>query len=145
MADKGYILMLEKDEHDRELSNNYFEAMHIPAHFLRQSNQMLPFLNRLLMERAELPALILLSMNSVPDTGLEVLQQIKKERQFRHIPVIILGESTKPELIHRCYAEGVNTFINKPLSNALTDVTIKTFLLYWFEVAELNQQKFQYA
>lgn len=146
MSKKGYILMLEKDEHDLELTSNYFDAMHIPAFYLQQSNQVIPFLNQTLIERSELPALVLLSMNSVPDSGLEVLKQIKGSRHFKHIPVVILGENTQRDLINQCYAEGVNTFINKPLSNKRTDVAIKAFLLYWFEVAELGfQSRLQYS
>jgi CheY-like chemotaxis protein len=145
MTNKGYILMLEADEHDMEFSSNHFDAMDIPACHLQQSNHVLPFLNKAVTDNSELPSLILLSMNSVPDNGLEVLQQIKSEKRFKHIPVVILGENTQPELIRLCYAEGASTFINKPFTNKLADMSVKTFLTYWFEIAELAPAKLQYS
>ena len=128
--------MLESDELDRELSSDYFRSHQIPYTFLKHSNEVIPFLN----QSEHLPALILLAMNSLPENGLNVLKQIKTNDDLRHLPVIILGEDTQPELIKECYANGVNTFINKPFSDRLTDFTIKNFLYYWFEIAQLSQE-----
>ncbi len=144
MADKGYILMLENDEHDREISVPYFKTHAILVEFLRFSNEVIPFLNDKLKANA-LPAVILLSMNSLPDIGLTVLKEIKAVDDLKHIPVIVLGEHTQPELIKECYANGASTFFNKPFSDQLTDLSIKTFLQYWFEVAQLPQQNTGYV
>lgn len=143
MLNKGYILMLEGDEHDRELSKDYFNSLEVSFEQLKLSNEVIPFLNAK-NSTEELPGLILLALNSIPNNGLEVLKDIKKADAFKHIPVILLGEHTLDDLIKECYANGASTFINKPLGNALTDLSIKTFIQYWFEVAQLpkNIQKY---
>ncbi len=144
MLNKGYILMLEGDEHDRELSKNYFDTLQIPFEQLKFSNEIIPFLKDK-HTSGELPALLLFALNSVPNNGLEVLKEVRRTEIFKHIPVIILGEHTQEELIKECYANGASTFINKPLGSALTDLSIKTFIQYWFEVAELPKTEKKYT
>lgn len=136
MSVKGYILMLEGDEHDRELSKNYFDTLAVPFEFLKLSNEVMPFLKDKL-NSGVLPSLLLLTLNSIPANALEVLKEIKAIGSLKHIPVIILGEHTQEELIKECYANGASTFINKPFTNTLTDMSIKTFVHYWYEVAQL--------
>lgn len=132
---KGYILMLEGDEQDRELSKYYFNSHDIKFDFIRFSYEFIPFLKHKAQE-GNLPSVILLSMYSTPDTGLEILRELKAINEFKAIPVVVLGENTEIELIRECYALGASTFINKPLTAHSTDLTVKTFLRYWFEVAE---------
>jgi CheY-like chemotaxis protein len=144
MTNKGYILMLESDEYDKELSSEYFKTSNITYEFLKLSNEIIPFLKGQRQSGA-LPSIIILSMNSWPETGISVLKEIKNLNEFKHIPVIILGEDTQPELIKQCYANGANTFINKPFTNALTDLSIKSFIQYWFEVAELPKETKTYS
>ncbi len=144
MSQKRYIVMLENDEHDKELSAGYFKASHIPCEFINFSNDVIPFLMPK-QKSNHLPDLILLSMNSLPHTGLSVLKELKAIEELKHIPVIILGENTQKELIRECYANGVSTFINKPFTDALTDRSIKSFIHYWFEVAQLPEQQNMYA
>lgn len=143
MLNKGYILMLEGDEQDRELSRSYFNTLEVSFEHLKFSNEVIPFLKEK-NTRGELPALLLLTLNSLPDNGLQVLKEIKNVIAFKHIPVIVLGEHTQDELIKECYANGASTFINKPLSNALTDLSIKTFVQYWFEVAQIPKNEKKY-
>ncbi|MGZ3883563.1 MAG: response regulator [Bacteroidia bacterium] len=132
---KKYMLMLESDENDRELSQHYFKDYGIDCRFLERSNEVIPFLD--CHNPYELPLIVLLSMKSVPDTGLDILKKIKSKPHFRHIPVVMLGENTQEAIIKQCYAEGAASCINKPFSDRLVDVKIRSFLQYWFEVSEL--------
>ena len=128
--------MLEHDAHDREVTQSYFQNVESKTEitFLTYSHEVIPFLNT----TARKPCLIVLRINALPDTGLEVLRQIKTNISFKHIPVIILGESTMPDWVNRCYAAGANTVINKPSTVELTGIKIDTFIKYWFHVAELS-------
>jgi two-component system, response regulator len=134
-----YILMLESDVHDREITGEFFEGNigEVRVEFLTYSHEVIPFL-----QNAEsLPSLILLRINSVPETGLDILRTLKTTIAFKHLPVIILGENTLPALIDECYAMGANTVINKPVSLSLTGSKINSFIAYWFEVAELPRSQ----
>lgn len=139
--ENGYILMLEADAQDRELSSEYFKARNISFEFAAYSNQVMTFLNSKLIENQPLPKVIILSLHAAPDTGFFVLQEIKQNEDFNHIPVVVLGENTHEEMVKRCYTAGANTFINKPFSNEETSLKINLFLDYWFEVAELGPVK----
>ncbi|MCE3226531.1 MAG: hypothetical protein K0S32_1082 [Bacteroidetes bacterium] len=139
--ENGYILMLEADAQDRELSSEYFKARKISHDFLNYSNEVMTFLNRKLIDNQALPKVIILSLHSAPETGLFVLQEIKYSDYFNHIPVVILGENTHEEMVKRCYSEGANTFINKPFSGEEESKKINLFLDYWFGVAELSGPK----
>ncbi|MGZ3900923.1 MAG: response regulator [Bacteroidia bacterium] len=136
----GYILMLEADAQDKELSTEYFKAREIACEFLSYSNEVMTFLNRKLIENQPLPAVIIVSLHAVPDTGFFVLQEVKVNDYFNHIPVVVLGENTNSEMIKRCYAAGANTFINKPFTNEETSKKINLFLDYWMNVAELTHR-----
>src|ERR1043165_25147 len=133
---KNYILMLEHDAHDREVTQKYFQQLepNVQIKFLTYSHEVLPFLEA----AALLPAVVLLRINAIPGTGVEVLEQIKRNETFRHLPVVVLGENTTPNWIRRCYAACANTVINKPSTIELTDLKIEAFIRYWFTVAELS-------
>lgn len=139
--ENGYILMLEPDAQDKELSGDYFKTRKIDCEFLSYSNEVMTFLNRKLIENKTLPKIIVVSLHSAPDTGFFVLQEVKHNDYFNHIPVVILGENTHPDMVKRCYAAGANSFINKPFSGEDTSRKINLFLDYWFGVAELAHQK----
>jgi CheY-like chemotaxis protein len=104
IMNQPYILLLENDSHDRELTLEYFgkSEVSIGIEFLTYSNEVIPYLK----DAETLPALILLRINAVPQTGLEVLKVIKANAGFRHIPVIILGENTQANLVNECMAAG---------------------------------------
>ena len=127
--------MLEPDANDRELTREFFERdrRNISVEFLSYSHEVLPFLR----SADALPMLIMLRINSVPETGLFVLTNLRSEKRFRQLPVIILGENTQPELVEKCYAAGANTVINKPFTFDQANLKINSFIQYWFNVAEL--------
>ncbi|HLP49426.1 MAG TPA: response regulator [Chitinophagales bacterium] len=131
-----YILMLEHDAHDREIAQSYFANNQPTIHveFVTYSNELIARLDK----STHLPGLILLAINTVPANGLEVVKQLKANDHYKHIPVVVLGESTLPDWVKKCYAAGANSVINKPSTLQLTNKKIDTFITYWFEVAELS-------
>ncbi|MCF2487561.1 response regulator [Dyadobacter sp. CY347] len=61
------------------------------------------------------PALILMDMNMPRLTGMETLERIKGDPLCRHIPVVMVSTSSNAQLIRRCYDNGVNAYIVKPV------------------------------
>src|SRR5688572_26243085 len=133
-----YILMLESDPDDREISAGYFNAHNIPVEFADHSYELERSLEEKYISGQKFPALTILNINSRPDNGLTVLQKIKSSERFCHIPVIILGEFIPPDLLTACYKAGANTVINKPSTAQHTDQKISSFIEYWFKVAALE-------
>lgn len=136
MKKERYVLMLENDLHDRELSKDYFDKNDIEVRFLTYSNEVMTSLQTALRENAPLPTVVLLNSNAIPDTGLMVLEQVKSNPALKHVPIVMLCEYAHPALISQCYTAGANTVINKPFTDKDIDRKITTFIQYWFEVAE---------
>ena len=134
----GFILMLERDAVDREITLNHFLSMRedVEIKFLTFSNEVIPFLTEIVLESKPLPQLVILSMNSIPENALLVVKELKSKPGLKHIPVIILGEDTDQRLIKECYYAGTNSFINKPFTNEETGAKICSFINYWLDVSE---------
>lgn len=60
-----------------------------------------------------LPDLILLATNTPIMSGYEVLQVLKKDSEFRSIPVLMLVDTTHERIIKRCFELGCNGLIQK--------------------------------
>jgi CheY-like chemotaxis protein len=65
-------------------------------------------------ENAEKPDLILLDLNMPKKDGLQVLEEMKRDKELQTIPVILFTTSECAEDIFKSYAYGANTFITKP-------------------------------
>ena len=83
------------------------------------------------------PGLILLDINLPKVTGLEVLETLKKNPDFKSIPIIMLTTSSRDEEIARSYAGGANSYITKPVDFGEFAKKIKDLKLYWTIVNSL--------
>jgi CheY-like chemotaxis protein len=61
------------------------------------------------------PDLILLDLNLPRIDGREVLEEIKKDEEFRRIPVVVLTTSQTDEDILRSYQLHANAYVTKPV------------------------------
>jgi len=61
------------------------------------------------------PILLLLDIKMPRVDGMEVLRQIKSNRQTALIPVIMLTTTDDPREIQRCYELGCSVYITKPV------------------------------
>lgn len=83
------------------------------------------------------PDIIFLDLNLPRKGGREVLAEIKKDENFRRIPVIVLTTSEAQVDIEICYNLHANCFITKPVDiNEYIDV-IKGIDEFWFKIAKL--------
>jgi CheY-like chemotaxis protein len=61
-----------------------------------------------------LPDLILMATNNPILNGYETLQLLKKDNNFRYIPVLMLVNSSQEKAERRCFELGCNGLIRKP-------------------------------
>ncbi len=134
-----YILMLEDDSDDREITETYFAEhnYNVGVKFVTQADDVLLHLEQCTTSQAGYPGLILIDKYADVHSGIEVLKTIKAHPIYVQIPVVMISGSDLRGDIAESYLAGANSYIVKPDRMDLTLKKISTFISYWFEVAEL--------
>lgn len=83
------------------------------------------------------PKLILLDLKMPKMSGMEVLEKLKSDPEFKSIPVVILTSSKEDPDIQKCYALGANSYIAKPVESDNFFQVIKEIGLYWMVLSQL--------
>jgi CheY-like chemotaxis protein len=111
------IYLVDDDEDDRMFTRNALENI-IEKHEiieLSNGNELLTLLQKQLPED---PFLIMMDMNMPRVNGLEALSAIRKNPDFRHIPVVMFSTSASADTVRKAYEAGVNAYIVKPTTLA---------------------------
>ena len=82
------------------------------------------------------PKLILLDLKMPKVSGMQVLEKIKSDPQFKSIPVVILTSSKEDPDIKMCYELGANSYIVKPVDSDKFFLAIKEIGLFWMVLSE---------
>jgi CheY-like chemotaxis protein len=139
MTANATILMLEYDVDDRFITTELFDQHHysLRVEFVNYSTELFAYLNRCSEKGLLLPVLIVINFHATPENGAAIVQKLKTDERYAHIPVVILTGIKQDAIVKECYALGANSVIQKPSSGKDTDGKIGNFLRYWFETAEL--------
>jgi CheY-like chemotaxis protein len=84
-----------------------------------------------------LPDIILMDLNLLKVSGMELLKFIRRKSHLRHIPVFIVSSSNRPEDVHEAYSHGANTFLNKAIIFDDFETTAHRIIEYWATIALL--------
>jgi response regulator RpfG family c-di-GMP phosphodiesterase len=125
--------MLEDDPDDRFLTKETLDKLgyNISIAFVQYSHDLFKHL-----EAYEVPEIILLDFNSLPENAIKILKKLKVDVRYKRIPVVVLGDSSVLSYISECYELGANSFIKKPSTMEETLFKIDTFCKYWFSTVE---------
>ena len=133
-----YILVAEDDETDVLLLRRAFQTagLTVEARFVFDGEEVLNLLEQVRREpRGMPPALIVLDLKMPRMDGLEVLEWLRADPGFRHLPVVIFSSSANQAEIDLAYALGVNAYLVKPPSLA-ERASIARFLKDWVALAQ---------
>jgi CheY-like chemotaxis protein len=83
------------------------------------------------------PDLILLDLGLPRKDGWEVLKEIKKDKELKILPVIIITVSTDPNTAFKAYHHHANCVIIKPLGIDDFNRCIASITDYWFNIVRL--------
>ncbi|MBN2738285.1 MAG: response regulator [Spirochaetales bacterium] len=83
------------------------------------------------------PDIILLDLNLPKKTGIEVLQDIKKDENLKHIPVVILTTSKDEEDILKTYTYHANAYVTKPVDFDKFLKVIRGIEDFWLNIVKL--------
>lgn len=128
------VLIVDDDADDREsVRDAFLENKHHQNYiFIEDGSQLLDFLNK--NEKGMRPSLIMLDLNMPGKDGRDTLKEIKSNKNFHHIPVVVFTTSASMTDMEISYSLGANCFITKPNTySKLIDITnsiAKLWLVY---------------
>jgi CheY-like chemotaxis protein len=62
-----------------------------------------------------IPVLLLLDIKMPKVDGVEVLRQVKQDKELRKIPVIMITTTDDPREVEKCHKLGCSNYITKPI------------------------------
>ncbi len=109
---KHSIFIVDDDADDRESIRDAFLQNKFQQEFsmLKDGDELL----KRLRSSVEPPSLILLDLNMPGKDGKTILREIKSDKNFQHIPVVVLTTSSSVKDKHAAYKLGANCFVTKP-------------------------------
>lgn len=136
------ILMADDDADDRYLTQEAFKENHLlnDLRFVENGEELIDYLfhrGKYNAENAPRPGIILLDLNMPKIDGRQALEIIKKDKDLKRIPIIILTTSSAEVDIIKSYDLGVNSYISKPVTFDELIGVIKELGKYWFGIVEL--------
>ena len=137
------ILMLDDDNEDIYLTRRAFCNYRKDLIFngVHCSSKMFDYLNC----RGEFkengpehsPDIILLDINLPKENGFAILEKLRTDKQFGHIPVTMLTTSIACRDIQTAYSLGASSYICKSVSSKGMQEVAQQFCDYWFGFAKL--------
>lgn len=88
-------------------------------------------------EFVESPDLLLLDINLPRINGIEVLDHLKKDFRFKHIPVVMLTTSSASRDIIEAYEKQANCYITKPVEFQKFIEAMRSFETFWCSMVQL--------
>jgi len=108
--DMGHAALIQKNLRRAGITNQFI-------HF-KDGEQTLDFLFRRTQEPrlvSGTPYLLLLDIRMPRVDGVEVLRQVKQDRELKKMPVIMLTTTDDPREVENCYSLGCSNYIAKPV------------------------------
>ena len=122
---KKYLLYADDDADDKEIMRDMIESIDPRLEVVTVENglEVLEFL-RSLPDNAVFPCFIILDMNMPQFDGIQTLQNLKSDLQFKEIPVVMFSTSSQRQDIDLSLQLGAQDFITKPIhSDELSRIT----------------------
>ena len=130
------VLLAEDNDHHALLIQMALErASRIPVEVHRARNGD----EAIMMVQDIVPDLILLDLKMPGRNGLEVLEAIKGDDEFRRIPVAVLTSSDRDEDVAQSYGLGSNHFITKPENPAELEQRLRSLLKNIEDLSEIRR------
>lgn len=139
------ILLVEDSSSDAKVIAKAFEQVPTPHHLSVVSDGVSAIaflLNQGQYHADSRPDLILLDLHLPKKDGLAVLEEIKSDRRFADIPVIMLTASSDRKDIARCYQKEANCYLTKPNNLEELEQMVKMLQNFWLQTVRLPLKEY---
>lgn len=126
------IIIADDDIDDLQFTKDCFIENELPVQ-INEAYDGQVLMEHLKADTKNLPQLILLDLNMPRKSGLEALEEIKKDNTLRRIPVVVFSTSTAPKDIEKAYELGASCYITKPNSLDEWCDKMKKIGKFWLE------------
>ena len=134
------ILLVEDSPADVRLTKEALkeEKIHNNLSVVNDGVEAMAFLHRQgKYSKAARPDLILLDLNLPKKDGREVLKEIKSDKEFKAIPVVVLTISKAEEDVIKSYNLHANCYITKPIDLNQFAKVVKSIQEFWLTIVKL--------
>ena len=141
MSKLGRILLVEDDPRDVELTLTALQEYNLvnEVALARDGQEALDYLycrGQFNGRDGTHPAVVLLDLKLPKINGLEVLQQIRSDKELRVLPVVVLTSSHEERDLVRSYELGVNAYVVKPVDFHAFVNAVKELGIFWAMINE---------
>lgn len=135
------ILLVEDDPKDIELTVEALGEYNLANEIAiaRDGSEALDYMYRrgIFASRSDgNPVVILLDLKMPKVDGIQVLNQLKSDKNMRSVPVVILTSSREIRDLDECYKLGVNAYVVKPVRFAEFIEAVKGIGVFWALINE---------
>jgi response regulator RpfG family c-di-GMP phosphodiesterase len=122
------VLLAEDDDEDFEFFADVIQHLSLKVILTRAING--DILMRVLDERT--PDILFLDIHMPCKNGRDCLKEIRLQKKFDDLPIIIYSGVNDFDTIEFCYRQGSNLYVVKPTTyKELVDAIEKTFAINW--------------
>jgi len=136
------FLLVEDDRDFEALVLRALEHSHFPGTVTVARNagealgHLLPAGNHAQGGAPDRPCVVFLDLSLPSIDGLELLRCIRADYAIHSVPVVIFSSSTQADDIRRAYAEGANSYVQKPVSAEKLFEAVRLMAAYWLTLNE---------
>ena len=124
------ILLIDDNRSDEELTVRALEktGLNLKIQVARDGEEGLGFLRAGI---GHLPDLVLVDLKLPRVNGFEFLKRVRAGELARHLPIIVVSSSTKPEDVAEAYRLGCNAYVPKGVDYRAFAGMTKTLVEFW--------------
>jgi two-component system response regulator len=134
------VLLVEDNDNDVELTKIGFKRAKFVVNLSRVANgeECMAFLRKEgKFANAPIPDLILLDLNMPLMDGREVLEEVGRDQNLKHLPIVVLTSSEADKDVMMSYKLRCASYIVKPIGFDDFSKVVQSLADYWFTLVVL--------
>lgn len=125
------VVLADDDKDDQEIFKDALTETKIPAELTTVENGQ-ELIDHLKDPETPEPEIIFLDINMPVKNGKEALAEIKKDKELKDIPTVMISTSDNPKDVEDSFNSGANLYVRKPFSfKNFILILKKVFMLKW--------------